>query len=174
MLFSNLEIALEKHSSHPTLAPTYNPTILARAPALSADISFLLDVPETQWRDHPIHLALEAQPPAPFDAYVTRIADLAEASDPSPLLAHAYVRYLGDLSGGQVIRRAISKAYGAEREDGAGTQFFEFKQLGGEKTASVGDMRKIKEWFREGMNVGGGDDEARKREPSSIFTSAHC
>ena len=162
---STLEIALEKHSSHPTLSPTYNPTLLARAPSLASDISFLLDVPESLWQTHPIHKALQEAPPQPLSDYVSRIQYFADsASDPSPLLAHAYVRYLGDLSGGQVIRRRIEKAYGIERDDGRGTRFYDFKQLGGNKSGNIGDMRKIKEWFRDGMNQGGGDDSERKSE----------
>ena len=106
--------------------------------------------------------------PGPFTDYVTRIADLADSSDPSPLLAHAYVRYLGDLSGGQVIRRAIAKAYGVESADSAGTRFYEFGKLGeASKVAGQGDMKKIKEWFREGMNEGGSDNTERKRKSNA-------
>ncbi|KAH8113499.1 heme oxygenase-like protein [Phellopilus nigrolimitatus] len=163
-VYNNLEVALEKHSAHPTLASTYNPTLLSRAPSLSSDISFLLGVPESSWEDHPVHKYLQSNPPAPFSAYISRIQHLAnEAEDPSPLLAHAYVRYLGDLSGGQVIRRRIAKAYGIERDDGRGTQFYDFRQLGKDKPANMGDMRKIKVWFRDMMNQGAGDDASRKQ-----------
>lgn len=111
-----------------------------------------------------MHKALLATPPVPMTNYVSRIKYLSEeGSDPSLLLAHSYVRYLGDLSGGQVIRRRVTKAYGLD-ENGRGTQFYDFKQLGGSKTASVGDMRKVKDWFREGMNAAGGNDASRKRE----------
>lgn len=165
--YSALEQALDKHQADPTLAPTYNPTLLARAPRLASDIAYLLQLPESTWQTHPLHTVLEATPPAPFAAYVARIRALAAASDPTPLLAHAYVRYLGDLSGGQVIRRRIAKAYGldADADDARGTQFYSFAQLGGNgnaKSASIGDMRKIKEWFREGMNTGAGDDQQKK------------
>ena len=167
---STLEAALEKHSSHPVLAPTYNPTLLARAPALASDISFLLDVPESSWQEHPLHRSLQTSQPEPLRAYVSRLHYLADsAPDPSPLLAHAYVRYLGDLSGGQTIRRNVARAYCANGSansdaDERGTQFYRFKQLGGSnRPASIGDMKKIKEWFREGMTSGGGDDAARKR-----------
>lgn len=97
-------------------------------------------------------------------AYVWRVQALAESGDPSPLLAHAYVRYLGDLSGGQFIKRRIVKAY--ELEDGFGTTFYDFKPLGGSGTdvGTIGDMKKIKEWYREGMNAGVGDNQALKGE----------
>ncbi|KAL5524798.1 hypothetical protein ACEPAF_9944 [Sanghuangporus sanghuang] len=164
-VYDALEAGLEKHSSHPALSPTYNPTLLARAPSIASDIAHLLSVPEDAWEPHPLHRALMNFPPEPFTAYVSRIRYLSdEAADPSPLLAHAYVRYLGDLSGGQVIRRSIAKAYGtSEDEEGKGTQFYAFGKLGGGGAANAGDMRRIKDWFRAGMNTGGGDDASRKQ-----------
>lgn len=93
---------------------------------------------------------------------------LSDASDPSPLLAHSYVRYLGDLSGGQFIRRRITKAYGLE-DDGLGTKFYDFNKLGGGGSANIGDMKKIKEWFRDGMNVGGGENQQQKSENSTLL-----
>ena len=93
------------------LAPTHNPGLFARSANLAADISYILEVPESSWQTHPIHVALvNAQPPA-LSRYVGRIQELAASPDPSRLLAPAYVRYLGDLSG---IRRCICKAYGLE------------------------------------------------------------
>jgi len=72
------------------------------------------------------------------------------------------VRYLGDLSGGQTIRRRVARAYGLSDEDGAGVSFYEFSRLGGGGTASIGDMRKIKMWYRDGMNTGIADDRDLK------------
>ncbi|EGN98509.1 hypothetical protein SERLA73DRAFT_139003, partial [Serpula lacrymans var. lacrymans S7.3] len=104
-IYDTLERGLEQHASHPVLQPTYNPTLLARAPSLALDISFLLQVPESSWQSHPINATLLSSPPQAFADYTSRLRELSESSDPSGLLAHAYVRYLGDLSGGQVIRR---------------------------------------------------------------------
>jgi len=44
------------------------------------------------------------------------------------LLSHAYTRYLGDLSGGQILAREIAKAYGLS-ETGPGTAFYRFEEL---------------------------------------------
>ncbi|KAG6880674.1 hypothetical protein C0992_003057, partial [Termitomyces sp. T32_za158] len=94
--------------------------LLARAPQLSADIAYLLEIPESSWKSHPIHLALLKITPPALKAYVDRVQALAKAPDPSPLLAHSYVRYLGDLSGGQMIRRTIAKAYDLDEASGDG------------------------------------------------------
>ncbi|KAI0270009.1 heme oxygenase [Gloeopeniophorella convolvens] len=159
---STLEAGLEKHASHPVLSPTYNPTLLARAPALLADVSSLLDTPLPGLPSHPMYIEMTESPPAPLIAWTSRIRELSDSSDPSPLLAHAYVRYLGDLSGGQSIRYNVVTGYDLKEDDGAGVSFFAFQKLGGGGNATLGDMKKIKEWYRDGMNAGVGDDRARK------------
>ncbi|KAJ7213844.1 hypothetical protein GGX14DRAFT_444245 [Mycena pura] len=172
-IYDTFERGLERHQNHPVLEPTYNPTLLARAPPLSADIAHLLGVPETSWKSHRVHVQLMASggPPA-LTAYTSRIQDIADSSDPSPLLAHAYVRYLGDLSGGQTIQRALAKAYGL-RASGAGLEFYKFKELHSSKQANLGEMKRIKNWFRAGMNKGAGDNmdvkAAVMEEASRVF-----
>jgi len=152
-VYDTFEKALDRHSTHPALEPTYNPTLLARAPLLSSDISYLLQVDD--WQAHPIHQTLLESSPEPLLDYVERINELAEMNDPSPLLAHAYVRYLGDLSGGQSIRHTIAKAYDLDEASGLGVSFYGFKELRSSKPASQGEMKRIKEWFRAGMNTAG-------------------
>jgi heme oxygenase len=72
------------------------------------------------------------------------------------------VRYLGDMSGGQFIRRRIAKAYNIDLDRGDGIRFYDFKKLGDSEAANTGDLKKVKEWYREGMNAGIGDDIALK------------
>lgn len=155
-IYSPLERALDEHATHPCLEPTYNPAVLARAPALAADISYLLQVPESDWQSHPVHVKLMASPPAGLSAYVSRIVQLSRAdADPTPLLAHAYVRYLGDLSGGQTIRHTMAKAYELDESVGLGLSFYAFRSLTSSRPANQGEMKRIKEWFREGINFAG-------------------
>jgi heme oxygenase len=152
---SALERALDRHATHPALEPTYNPTLLERAPSLSADISHLLDVDEASWKYHPIHINLMAAYPPQLSDLVQRIEELSNSSDPSALLAHSYVRYLGDLSGGQILRRILAKAYDLDEAAGLGVSFYRFKELRSSKTASQEETKRIKDWFREGINVAG-------------------
>ncbi|MCW2815623.1 MAG: heme oxygenase [Nocardioides sp.] len=75
------------------------------------------------------HWAPGTDPAAPFDspaatAYRDRVraaADLAAAGWGGALVAHHYTRYLGDLSGGQGIGRALDRCFGL---DGAGLAFY--------------------------------------------------
>ncbi|THH29474.1 hypothetical protein EUX98_g4719 [Antrodiella citrinella] len=161
-IYDVFERALDENATHPVLQPTYNPLLLARAASLATDIATLLQTPQAQWQTHPIHVELMAAPPLPFTQYLARLRLIVAAgpADAQRLLAHSYVRYLGDLSGGQFVKRVLAKVYGLENGDGL--SFYEFRQLGGNGSATIGDMKKIKEWFREGMNAGAGDDQAVK------------
>ncbi|TFK40749.1 hypothetical protein BDQ12DRAFT_679958 [Crucibulum laeve] len=161
-VYDTFERALDRHAAHPTLEPTYNPTLLARAPLLAADISYLLGVQESSWQTHPMYLSLFSSMPGPLQDYVSRIQEISDSSDPSPLLAHSYVRYLGDLSGGQTIRHVISKAYDLDETEGLGLSFYAFKELRTAKPASQGEMKRIKDWFRAGMNAAGETSAAVK------------
>jgi heme oxygenase len=100
--------------------------------------------------------------PDQLHAYVDRINTIADSTDPSGLLAHSYVRYLGDLSEGQSVQKVIAKAYDLDEASGLGMELYELKELGGSRKANQGDMKKIEEWFRKGMNTGGGRDEVVK------------
>jgi heme oxygenase len=80
---------------------------LRRLPSLRADLA---------------HLA-GAVPPAalaPTRAYAAALAALP----PPWLAAHAYVRYLGDLAGGQVLARIVGRAYGLADQ---GLAFYRFE-----------------------------------------------
>lgn len=49
-------------------------------------------------------------------AYARRIEETAKLEDPSRLVAHHYLRYLGDLSGGLAIGSLVARHYGVPSE----------------------------------------------------------
>lgn len=57
------------------------------------------------------------------------------------------------MSGGQIIKRKLQKAYGLERD----LAFYDF-EVDREKV-SVDEMNRIQEWLRDGINNGVGDDQ---------------
>jgi len=117
-----------------------------------------------------MHVALLSSFPEPLAAYICRLRKIADSADPSPLLAHAYVRYMGDLSGGQIIRRRLAKAYGLELSNaGSGLDFYDFKELGGSQRANMPEVKRIKDWFRDGMNAGVGNDPQLKGVTGSLL-----
>ena len=97
-LYAALEPALERHASLPVIAPVFLPA-LWRTRALQHDLTTLHG---PDWAD-----SIPLQPACA--SYVDRLRDLDE-SRPPLLLAHAYVRYLGDLSGGQMLRGVLAKS----------------------------------------------------------------
>ena len=74
--------------------------------------------------------------------YVARLDWLA-AHWPTGLAAHQYTRYLGDLSGGQMIKRVVQKAFATTGSDGAA--FYEFPE--------IADIAAFKARYREGLDA---------------------
>ena len=111
-IYASLEPALAAHAEHPALAPVSLPG-LPRTARLADDLDHLHG---PGW-----HLSLALLPSA--SAYALRLRHLARHR-PELLLAHAYVRYLGDLSGGQVLRRLVPGRPGLR--PGEGLSFYEF------------------------------------------------
>ena len=59
--------------------------------------------------------------------YSARLLKIGRSS-PELLLAHAYVRYMGDLSGGPMLKASVAKMLGIGAEDG-GLSFFAFPHI---------------------------------------------
>lgn len=114
-LYAALEAALPTGgpSPHPALDALCRVLPAGRAAALADDLNALHGPTwPTAWAPMPAALA-----------YAQRLQSQADAASPR-LAAHAYVRYLGDLHGGQVLQRLVRRHYGFEGE--AGTRFFDF------------------------------------------------
>lgn len=111
-IYQALETGLQAHAAHPLLAPLQLGP-LARSDTLQADLAVLHG---PQWATA-LPLTATAQ------AYAQRLQGLAQQQPPL-LAAHAYVRYLGDLAGGQALRRIAQQTY--QLPGDAGTRFFDF------------------------------------------------
>lgn len=85
---------------------------LTRLPALADDLADLLG-PDWAERIVPSQATIR---------YRDRLREVA-FTWPAGFVAHHYTRYLGDLSGGQIMRRVLSQHYGL---DGAGASFYDF------------------------------------------------
>jgi len=87
---------------------------LTRVPAIERDLAHLHG---PAWRD--VVRVLPAT-----ERYVARLR--AVDDDVARYAAHAYTRYLGDLSGGQVIQRMMQRHYGM---GAAGLEFYDFPEI---------------------------------------------
>nr|WP_120492627.1 biliverdin-producing heme oxygenase [Corynebacterium lactis] len=90
---------------------------LERLGALDADLRHLIG---EDWKN-------VVEPLPATMNYVERLREIGSTGDANAALAHHYVRYLGDLSGGQVIAKMLGKHYGIGAE---GTNFYDFKAIG--------------------------------------------
>lgn len=138
-VYNALEAAGDAHGSDPVAGP-FVVEELRRLPALRTDLAALLGV---DWR-HVI-----APSPATQE-YVDRLRTVAVAS-PRAYVAHAYTRYLGDLSGGRVIRRWVQAALGST--DDAGTSFYVFD--------AIPSAPAFKKEFRARLDRASWDEEQR-------------
>ena len=117
-VYGAMEEEMEKLRQHPIISSIYFPQ-LNRKQALEQDLFFYYG---PNWRSE-ISLSEAGA------AYVDRIHVIA-ASKPELLVAHSYTRYLGDLSGGQILKGIAQRAMNL---DNGGTAFYEFKDIDDEK-----------------------------------------
>lgn len=83
-----------------------------------------------------------AQPTPATAIYVRRLNEIATTKDFPRLVAHHYVRYLGDLSGGQVIARMMVNHYGISQDALA---FYRFEDLG--------KLKPYKDSYRDALDA---------------------
>lgn len=121
-IYAALEQALEAHRGHPVLDPLASPAFARRA-ALEFDLVATLGA---NWR--------ELAPTHPLAyAYAEHLHAMA-ATAPERLVAHAWLRYLGDLNGGQVLARLVR---GARTTSSVATSFYEFRGLENPRAAAA-------------------------------------
>ncbi|GAA0581204.1 biliverdin-producing heme oxygenase [Paractinoplanes ferrugineus] len=129
IVYRELELAADTMRADPTAAPFADPA-LSRVPALTADLTHLYG-PGFPQR---IPVTSAAQ------RYADRLREYCHSS-PEHFIAHHYVRYLGDLSGGLMVGRKVAATYGLR--DG-GVAFYAFDQ--------IGDPRAYKAAYRERLD----------------------
>lgn len=118
-IYSAMEEEMEKHKNHPIVSKINFPQ-LYRKHTLEQDLAYYYGA---NWRDQ-----VKLSPAG--SAYVQRIREISN-SEPELLISHSYTRYLGDLSGGQILKGIAQTAMNLT--DGNGTAFYEFADIPDEK-----------------------------------------
>ncbi|CAJ0934172.1 unnamed protein product [Ranitomeya imitator] len=131
--YSALEEELDRNKENPAIAPLYFPQELHRAEALQKDVTYFYG---EDWKD-------TIQCSEATQAYVDRIRHLGRHK-PELLVAHAYTRYMGDLSGGQVLKKVAQRALHLPNT-GEGIQFYMFDD--------VTNAHKFKQLYRARLNT---------------------
>lgn len=125
-IYQALESMAEQLRIDP-VAGGFHSAKLSRVPAIEKDLEFLIG---RQWRDTVTPLPATLR-------YTARIEQLAQW--PAGFIAHHYTRYLGDLSGGQIMQRLLQRQFGLAED---GVHFYAFPAI--PKTKPFKDQYRAK------------------------------
>ncbi|MBD2339811.1 heme oxygenase (biliverdin-producing) [Calothrix sp. FACHB-156] len=130
-VYSELEAAIVTNVNNQAIAAVYFPE-LNRQAALEKDMMFYYG---KQWRK-------QIAPATATQTFVARIRELS-ATEPILLLGHAYTRYMGDLSGGQMLQKIAQSTLQLSGYEG--TNFYNFDQ--------IPDKTAFKHKYREALDA---------------------
>ncbi|MCM2579356.1 biliverdin-producing heme oxygenase [Streptomyces meridianus] len=150
-VYRALEGAAGALADDPVAGPFIRPELL-RVTELERDLAHLLGA---GWRKRATALPATR-------TYADRITEVA-GRWPAGYVAHHYTRYLGDLSGGQVIRSAAEKRWGFDHK-GDGVRFYVF--------AGIGNPAAFKREYRallDALPVGDGEKRDAVEECRRAF-----
>jgi len=125
-VYRALEEEVDKNKSNPVVSPIAFDE-LRRTPTLAKDCEYFYG---PMWRD-------VISPTDGCQNYINRIRDI----DPELLVGHHYTRYLGDLSGGQILKNIAKKALNLKDD---GLAFYEFD--------NIPDGKEFKTKYRAAMD----------------------
>lgn len=126
-----MEEEIENNKNHPAIKLLYFPQ-LYRKVSLVKDLEYYYG---DNWESL-------IQPSIATQAYVNRIHNIG-CNQPELLIAHAYTRYMGDLSGGQILKKIAQNAM--QLPDDNGAAFYNFEQ--------IEDDNEFKSMYREALNT---------------------
>ncbi len=125
-----MEEEIEKNKDHHAIQHIYFPE-LCRKNSLSEDLQYYYG---NDW------LKL-VKPSVATQIYIDRIHNVG-SNQPELLIAHAYTRYMGDLSGGQILKKIAQNAM--QLSDNIGTSFYDFKDIANDNI--------FKQKYRDSLN----------------------
>ncbi len=129
-IYTAMEEEFKKHKDHPVVGEIHN-EVLSRTNNLERDLRYYYG---PIWRYH-------IKPTEQCQRYVNRIREVSE-DDPELLVGHHYTRYMGDLSGGQILRGIAAKSLNLR--DNEGLWFYEFDK--------IDDKKAFKNTYRNVLN----------------------
>ncbi|NQX12723.1 biliverdin-producing heme oxygenase [Microbacteriaceae bacterium VKM Ac-2855] len=147
-VYEALEAAADRMRVDPVAAPFIS-SKLTRLPAIVEDLDFLIG---EDWREQITPLPTTVR-------YVERINTVAAVWS-GGFVAHHYTRYLGDLSGGQIIRTLMQRQFGFETN---GVGFYLF--------GDIAKPKEFKETYREQLDAVSWDDAERDRVIDEVLVA---
>ena len=147
-IYAALEAAALTMTDDANAAP-FITSQLTRLPAIEADLGFLIG---DDWCNR-------IAPLPTTERYVDRI-DTVAATWSGGFIAHHYTRYLGDLSGGQIIRTLMQRQFGFETN---GVGFYLFDQ--------IAQPKKFKETYRDQLDAVDWSADERERVIAEVLVA---
>nr|QUE28560.1 PbsA [Porphyrostromium japonicum] len=129
-VYCAMEEEISKNKDHAAIKPIYF-TELNRKESLEEDLRFYYG---ENW-------IKEVEKSPATQIYVDRIQQIG-SEQPELLIAHAYTRYLGDLSGGQILKKIAQSAMQLSTSEGVA--FYSFKD--------IKDEKEFKKQYRDAIN----------------------
>jgi heme oxygenase (biliverdin-producing, ferredoxin) len=151
-IYAELEAISERHRDDPVAGELIHDELL-RHPSLEEDLTALVG---PGWAAEIEVLPATAQ-------YVERLREVA-GPWPGGFVAHHYTRYLGDLSGGLFIGRAVDRIYGFG--GGPGARFYAFDE--------IADPRSFKDGYRATLDAAPWPDDERARVIDEVKAAYRC
>ena len=149
-VYSAMEEEVEALKDHPVVGKINLPE-LPRKESLKEDLSYYYG---PSWET-------EIKQSEACVKYVNRIREIAK-DDPNLLVGHHYTRYLGDLSGGQILRGIAENSLKPEK--GKGLSFYDFSEISDSK-----NYKKVYRQLLDGLDVGQDDVDNIIREANYAF-----
>lgn len=131
-VYESMENLFQTHKEDTILSKLYFPELF-RAPSLKKDITTF----QTKFA-----AKLRGSISPKTQSYIDHIEAVAKTK-PMLLAAQAYVRYLGDLSGGQAIQKVIAKTFSLSNEEGV--EFYQFPL--------ISDLQAFKGVYRTALDT---------------------
>lgn len=117
-IYSAIEQEMFNNRTHSFISLIYFPQ-LHRKKSLEKDLEYYYGL---DWRKF-------VKPSAVTNLYIQRIRDIGR-HQPELLISHAYTRYMGDLSGGQILKNIAKNAMKLSGDEG--TEFYIFRDINDE------------------------------------------
>ena len=130
-VYSAIEEEMLLNQNNPSIKLIYFPE-LNRKKSLEKDLEYYYGY---DWKKM-------VKPSTVTQMYVERIHDIGK-HQPELLISHSYTRYLGDLSGGQILKNIAKNAMQLSADEG--TEFYVFREISNEK-----DFKKI---YRDALDL---------------------
>ncbi|KAI8097634.1 heme oxygenase-domain-containing protein [Halteromyces radiatus] len=142
-IYKSMEELLEKHQQDPAIEMIYFPDELNREQALLEDLTYFYGRERLAQVTHP-----DTMTPA-VKRYIQAMEEACKVN-PALMVSHSYARYLGDLSGGQILAKRLKKyILHLEKQDSSwdsrlGVSFYYFN--------NIGNQNEFKNMYRQQLD----------------------